>query len=189
MFGWWLWIWVWVERITNDDDKFVFQSADDAPTLFQPRLTFPLFILTTDHKTSCKTVPLFCLFRLVFSQKTLPKHARKGTMKVVTLYLIAALFSALSVLAFQPLRQSHSFARQAGRASRASSLWRPPGQLPAQDQTIQELEQDASSLMPQDGSGMSKKNNLAKATVAGLAVALAMVPERSPFPLWQASIP
>ena len=36
---------------------------------------------------------------------------------------------------------------------------------------------------------ISKKNNLAKATVAGLAVALAMVPERSPFPLWQASIP
>ena len=50
-----------------------------------------------------------------------------------------------------------------------------------QTQSVEDFEKDSSGLMPRDGSGSDRKNRLAKSTVAGLAVALAMVPEAVAF--------
>lgn len=108
-------------------------------------------------------------------------------MKTTLISFTVALSCVPTASAFQPLRRIQSVApKQQHREfpvswTKVRAVVRRLEPFRAKDQAIDEIEQDASSLMPHDGSGMNKKNQLFQATVAGLTVALAMVPEAVAF--------
>mmetsp|Transcript_14741 Transcript_14741/g.30012 ORF Transcript_14741/g.30012 Transcript_14741/m.30012 type:complete len:606 (-) Transcript_14741:186-2003(-) len=110
-------------------------------------------------------------------------------MKVFSLVVcLIAFHSAANVSAFQTRQWSLHMPRlgQSSSACPSAAIHgrkQPPLilQQQAQDQSIEDLEQDARSLIPKGVNLKDKKNTLIKASVAGMAVALAMVPEAVAF--------